>query len=93
MLNILLYAFPTMVLLIGLYLLLFQQSLQLLLKIDSAKPILAFALTYFALSFLGFFIILNGNMTYTLIWIIVILIFTTLMVFLFAKIFDINNKK
>lgn len=92
MLQILFFAFPTMVLLIGVYLLLYQQILKDILKLESSKSIIAFAVTYFALSILGFFSVLNRYETFTIIWIIFILIFTGFMVYLFSVIHKINNR-
>ena len=93
MLQILFFAFPTMVLLIGVYLLLYQQILKDILKLESSKSIIAFAVTYFALAIVGFFSVLNGYETFTLGWILFILIFTGFMVYLFLMIYKINNRR
>ncbi|MBG9982070.1 hypothetical protein HZY86_02980 [Aerococcaceae bacterium DSM 111020] len=92
MLQFILYAFPVMVLLIGAYLLIYQNTLKNVLKIETAKPILAFAVTYIILSILGFFILFYQLKVVTIIWILVVLTFTSIMTFLFFKIYDINHK-
>ncbi|MGX7092769.1 hypothetical protein [Hutsoniella sourekii] len=83
MLNILILAFPTILVILASYLLLYRQSLMNLLKIKSSKAIISFAITYYILAILGFFLILNQIINGILIWLLACVLFTLLMIFVF----------
>ncbi|MGX7106748.1 hypothetical protein ACWOBE_03005 [Hutsoniella sourekii] len=83
MLNILILAFPTILVILASYLLLYRQSLMKLLEIKSSKAIISFAITYYILAILGFFLILNQIINGILIWLLACVLFTLLMIFLF----------
>ncbi|UUX34219.1 hypothetical protein [Fundicoccus culcitae] len=85
MLEILFYAFPSMMIIIALYLFMYRDSLVKLMTLDDSKLIKVFSLTYFLMSILGFVLVLNQLDTWVIIWIILSLILTSIMLFTFYK--------
>lgn len=83
MLDILFYAFPSMMMIIALYLFIYRHSLVTLLKIDKPTLINAFSMSYLLMSILGFVLVLNQLDFWVIVWIAVSLILTTLMLFSF----------
>lgn len=85
MLNILFTALPTMVLIIGAYILLYKDTLQKALAVTSSKGIIMCGITYFVLSILGFFIILNQYTLLIYLWLAFVILFTFALIYLFYK--------
>lgn len=85
MLKILFTALPTMVLIIGAYILLYKDTLQKAIAVKSSKGIIMCGITYFILSVLGFFTILNQYILLTYIWLAFVILFTLTLIYLFYK--------
>lgn len=86
MVNILFTALPTMVLIIGAYILIYKDILKKIAGVSSSKGIIMIGLAYFALAILGFFLILNNLTILVAIWIGFIVLFTGGLVYLFRTI-------
>lgn len=78
MLDILFYALPSMMVILALYLIFFNQPLKNILQLESRKPIMLVATTYFAMAFLGFILVFFGFRIASFIWLTVVIILTGL---------------
>ena len=92
MLKIFMYAFPTMVLILGSYLLLYKDSVSQVLSLESHRIIIMFSITYYLLAILGFILVLKNLETMAYIWIFATVLFTFFMVFVFYMIYSQNLK-
>ena len=86
------YAFPTMVLILGSYLLLYKDSVSQVLGLESHRIIIMFSITYYLLAILGFVLVLKNLETMAYIWIFATVLFTFFMVFVFYMIYSQNLK-
>ena len=86
------YAFPTMVLILGSYLLLYKDSVSQVLSLESHRIIIMFSITYYLLAILGFVLVLKNLEIMAYIWIFATVLFTFFMVFVFYMIYSQNLK-
>lgn len=80
MFELLFYVLPSMIVIFALYLFFFSQPLKKLLHLDSRKPIVLVAMTYFILAFLGFILIFFGFGIARFIWLMAIIVLTALII-------------
>ncbi|MCR8969106.1 hypothetical protein [Facklamia sp. 7083-14-GEN3] len=78
MLQALLYAFPSILVILALYIFYFRHSLQKLLKLQDLRIFNLIALTFFLLAILGFVLIYLQLKVWSLIWLVVVLILITM---------------
>lgn len=81
-LQVLMYAFPSMMIIISAYLYIYRNSLIELLNLNNPRLIKLFSLTFLMMGLLGFFLNLIGVMTFIYIWMIVSLLLTGILSFM-----------
>ena len=81
-LQVLMYAFPSMMIIIAAYLYIYRASLIEILNLSSPRLIKLFALTFLLMGLLGFILNLVGIMNLVYIWMIISLILTALLSFM-----------
>ncbi len=81
-LQVLMYAFPSMMIIIAAYLYIYRTSLIEILNLTTPRLIKLFALTFLLMGLLGFVLNLVGVMNLVYIWMIVSLILTALLSFM-----------
>lgn len=81
-LQVLMYAFPSMMIIIAAYLYIYRTSLIEILNLTTPRLIKLFALTFLLMGLLGFVLNLVGIMNLVYIWMIVSLILTALLSFM-----------
>lgn len=81
-LQVLMYAFPSMMIIIAAYLYIYRASLIEILNLSTPRLIKLFALTFLLMGLLGFILNLVGIMNLVYIWMIVSLILTALLSFM-----------
>lgn len=81
-LQVLMYAFPSMMIIISAYLYIYRNSLIVLLNLNNPRLIKLFSLTFLLMGLLGFVLNLIGVMTFIYIWMIVSLLLTGILSFM-----------
>lgn len=81
-LQVLMYAFPSMMIIISAYLYIYRISLIELLNLNNSRLIKLFSLTFLLMGLLGFVLNLIGIMTFIYIWMIVSLLLTGILSFM-----------
>lgn len=81
-LQVLMYAFPSMMIIIAAYLYIYRTSLIEILNLTTPRLIKLFALTFLLMGLLGFVLNLVGIMNLVYIWMIISLILTALLSFM-----------
>mgnify|MGYP001323070412 CR=1 FL=1 len=81
-LQVLMYAFPSMMIIISAYLYIYRNSLIELLNLNNPRLIKLFSLTFLMMGLLGFVLNLIGVMTFIYIWMIVSLLLTGILSFM-----------
>ncbi len=81
-LQVLMYAFPSMMIIIAAYLYIYRASLIEILNLSTPRLIKLFALTFLLMGLLGFILNLVGIMNLVYIWMIISLILTALLSFM-----------
>ncbi|MRI81443.1 hypothetical protein GIY11_05375 [Aerococcaceae bacterium DSM 109653] len=81
-LQVLMYAFPSMMIIISAYLYIYRNSLIELLNLNNPRLIKLFSLTFLLMGLLGFVLNLIGVMTFIYIWMIVSLLLTGILSFM-----------
>lgn len=81
-LQILMYAFPSMMIIIAAYLYIYRESLIDILNLTNPRLIKLFALTFLLMGLLGFVLNLVAVMDLVYIWMVVSLILTALLSFM-----------
>lgn len=78
-LQVLMYAFPSMMIIIAAYLYIYRASLIEILNLTNPRLIKLFSLTFLLMGLLGFVLNLVAVMTFVYIWMVVSLILTGLL--------------
>ncbi|SDG55104.1 hypothetical protein SAMN05421791_1155 [Facklamia miroungae] len=78
MLQALLYAFPSVLVILALYIFYFRKSLQTIFKVSNSQIFNLLALTFFLLAILGFVLIYIQLEFWSLVWLVLVLILITL---------------
>lgn len=81
-LQVLMYAFPSMMIIIAAYLYIYRESLIDILNLTNPRLIKLFALTFLLMGLLGFVLNLVAVMDLVYIWMVVSLILTALLSFM-----------
>lgn len=81
-LQVLMYAFPSMMIIIAAYLYIYRTSLIEILNLQNPRLIKLFALTFLLMGLLGFVLNLASVMTLVYIWMVISLILTALLSFM-----------
>lgn len=81
-LQVLMYAFPSMMIIISAYLYIYRISLIELLNLNNSRLIKLFSLTFLLMGLLGFVLNLIGIMTFIYIWMIISLLLTGILSFM-----------
>lgn len=81
-LQVLMYAFPSMMVIIAAYLYIYRESLIDILNLTNPRLIKLFALTFLLMGLLGFVLNLVAVMDFVYIWMVVSLILTALLSFM-----------
>ena len=81
-LQVLMYAFPSMMIIIVAYLYIYRTSLIEILNLQNPRLIKLFALTFLLMGLLGFVLNLASVMTLVYIWMVISLILTALLSFM-----------
>jgi len=81
-LQVLMYAFPSMMIVISAYLYIYRISLIELLNLNNSRLIKLFSLTFLLMGLLGFVLNLIGIMTFIYIWMIISLLLTGILSFM-----------
>ena len=91
--NILIYAFPAMLMILGAYLLIYRRTLLEVFGDYSNKVIIIFSILLFLVGILGFILVVNNLIDLMLIWMLAALFVVFFMVFVFYWLFKANNGK
>ncbi|MGO4938717.1 hypothetical protein ACTQ45_01650 [Fundicoccus sp. Sow4_D5] len=81
-LQVLMYAFPSMMIIIAAYLYIYRASLIEILNLTNPRLIKLFALTFLLMGLLGFVLNLVAVMNFVYIWMVISLILTALLSFM-----------
>jgi len=81
-LQVLMYAFPSMMIIISAYLYIYRISLIEFLNLNNSRLIKLFSLTFLLMGLLGFVLNLIGIMTFIYIWMIISLLLTGILSFM-----------
>ncbi|MGO4927239.1 hypothetical protein ACTQ5J_01375 [Fundicoccus sp. Sow4_F4] len=81
-LQVLMYAFPSMMIIIAAYLYIYRASLIEILNLTNPRLIKLFALTFLLMGLLGFVLNLVAVMKFVYIWMVISLILTALLSFM-----------
>lgn len=83
MLQILMYAFPSMMMIVAVYLFFYRKSLVKLLRLEYPRLINLLALTFLLMALLGFILNLFSFTIFVYIWMVLALLMLGLMAFIF----------
>ena len=83
MLQILMYAFPSMMMIVAVYLFFYRKSLVKLLRLEYHRLINLLALTFLLMALLGFILNLFSFTIFVYIWMVLALLMLGLMAFIF----------
>lgn len=90
-LNVLMYAFPAMFMILGAYILLYRRTLLTLLGESANKLIFSFSILLFIVGALGLVLVVNNLIGYMLIWMIAALLIFFFILFVSYLLFKFNN--
>lgn len=83
MLQILMYAFPSMMMIVAVYLFFYRKALVKLLKLEYPRLINLLALTFFLMAILGFILNLFSFTIFVYIWMVLALLMIGFLAFIF----------